>query len=63
MWRRRHDRRRPVERNVIRKIVAIDPDPAKRESALAHGAALAFDPGAPDALKTINKACGFNVSG
>lgn len=45
------------------KIVAIDPDPAKRESALAHGAALAFDPGAADALKTINKACGFNVSG
>ena len=43
------------------KIVAIDPDPAKRESALAHGAALAFDPGAADALKTINKACGFNV--
>ena len=45
------------------KIVAIDPDPAKRETALAHGAAMAFDPGAPDALKTINKACDFNVSG
>jgi propanol-preferring alcohol dehydrogenase len=31
------------------RIVAIDPDPAKREAALAYGAALAFDPGAPDA--------------
>lgn len=45
------------------RIVAIDPDPAKRESALAHGAALAFDPAAPDVLKTINKACGFNIAG
>jgi propanol-preferring alcohol dehydrogenase len=33
------------------RIVAIDPDPAKREAALSHGAALAFDPGAPDALR------------
>lgn len=45
------------------RIVAIDPDPAKREAALAHGAALAFDPAAPDALKTIGKACGFDIAG
>jgi D-arabinose 1-dehydrogenase-like Zn-dependent alcohol dehydrogenase len=44
------------------RVVAIDPDPAKREAALAHGAALAFDPAAPEALKTIGKACGFNVA-
>jgi len=44
------------------KIVAIDPDPAKREAALAHGAALAFDPSAPDALKTIAKACAGNIA-
>ncbi len=45
------------------KIVAIDPDPAKREAALAAGATLAFDPGAPDALKTITKACSGNIAG
>jgi propanol-preferring alcohol dehydrogenase len=45
------------------RIVAIDPDPAKRESALSHGAAMAFDPGAPDAPKTIGKACGLNIAG
>jgi D-arabinose 1-dehydrogenase-like Zn-dependent alcohol dehydrogenase len=45
------------------RVVAIDPDPAKREAALRHGAALAFDPGAPEALKTIAKACGFNIAG
>lgn len=45
------------------RIVAIDPDPAKREAALAHGAAMAFDPTAPDAQKTIGKACGFNIAG
>jgi len=44
------------------RIVAIDPDPAKREAALGHGAALAFDPGTPEALKTIGKACAFNVA-
>lgn len=44
------------------RIVAIDPDPAKREAALRHGAALAFDPGAPDAQKAIGKACGFNIA-
>ena len=45
------------------RIVAIDPDPAKREAALRFGAALAFDPGAPDALKAIGKACAFNIAG
>jgi propanol-preferring alcohol dehydrogenase len=45
------------------RIVAIDPDPAKREAALRHGAALAFDPNAPEALKTIGKACHLNVAG
>lgn len=45
------------------KIVAIDPDAPKREAALANGAALAFDPLAPDALKTITKACGHNIAG
>jgi alcohol dehydrogenase, propanol-preferring len=44
------------------KIVAIDPDAAKREAALANGATLAFDPGVTDALKTINKACGGNIA-
>jgi propanol-preferring alcohol dehydrogenase len=44
------------------RIVAVDPDPAKREAALEFGAQLAFDPGAPDSLKTIGKACGFNVA-
>ena len=45
------------------KVVAIDPDPAKREAALKHGAALAFDPSAADALKTIGKACNMNIAG
>jgi D-arabinose 1-dehydrogenase-like Zn-dependent alcohol dehydrogenase len=44
------------------RIVAIDPDPAKREAALRHGAALAFDPQAPDALKAIGKACAGNIA-
>ena len=44
------------------KIVAIDPDAAKRDAALANGATLAFDPGMPDALKTISKACGGNIA-
>ena len=44
------------------RIVAVDPDPAKREAALTHGATLAFDPNTPDALKTIAKACGFNIA-
>jgi len=45
------------------KIVAIDPDPAKREAALSHGASAAFDPAAPDAQKAIAKACGYNIAG
>ena len=44
-------------------VVAIDPDPIKREAALRHGAAMAFDPGAPDAPKTIAKACAFDIAG
>lgn len=44
------------------KIVAVDPDPAKREAALAHGASLAFDPGMADALKTISKTCAGNIA-
>ncbi len=45
------------------RIVAIDPDADKREAALRYGATLAFDPGAPSALKTIGKACGYNIAG
>jgi alcohol dehydrogenase, propanol-preferring len=45
------------------RVVAIDPDPAKRDAALKHGAALAFDPGSADAAKTIGKACGMNIAG
>ena len=45
------------------KVVAIDPDAAKRDAALRHGAALAFDPNAADALKAIGKACHMNIAG
>jgi D-arabinose 1-dehydrogenase-like Zn-dependent alcohol dehydrogenase len=45
------------------RIVAIDPDPAKREAALAHGATMAFDPNEEGAARTIGKACGFNIAG
>src|SRR5262245_40227779 len=45
------------------RIVAIDPDPAKRAAALSHGAAMAFDPTPADAMKTIGKACGFDIAG
>lgn len=45
------------------RIVAIEPDPARRATALAHGASLAFDPGEPGALKTIAKACANNIAG
>ena len=45
------------------RIVAIDPDPAKREAALKHGAALAFDPNTPGAAKAVSKACGGNIAG
>jgi D-arabinose 1-dehydrogenase-like Zn-dependent alcohol dehydrogenase len=44
------------------KVVAIDPDAAKRDAALQHGATLAFDPNAPDALKAIGKACQMNIA-
>jgi D-arabinose 1-dehydrogenase-like Zn-dependent alcohol dehydrogenase len=45
------------------RIVAIDPDPAKREAALAAGAHLAFDPAMADAVKVIGKACAGNIAG
>ena len=45
------------------RIVVIDPEPAKREAALKHGASLAFDPGAKGVLKEINVACGGNIAG
>ena len=45
------------------RIAAIDPDPDKRQAALSHGAAAAFDPSAPDAHKTIGKACGYEIAG
>jgi len=45
------------------RILAVDPDPAKREAALAHGATLAFDPNAPDALRAIAKAGNNNIAG
>jgi D-arabinose 1-dehydrogenase-like Zn-dependent alcohol dehydrogenase len=44
------------------RVVAVDPDPAKRATALEYGAAQAFDSAQPDVLKAINKACGFNVA-
>jgi len=44
------------------RVVAIDPDPAKREAALSHGAAMAFDPAEPDAPKRIGKACRFDIA-
>jgi D-arabinose 1-dehydrogenase-like Zn-dependent alcohol dehydrogenase len=45
------------------RIVAIDPDPAKREAALKHGASLAFDPNAKGVLKEIAIACSGNIAG
>lgn len=45
------------------KIVAIDPDPAKREAAIAHGATLAIDPKEADAVRTLIKATGNNILG
>ncbi len=44
------------------RVVAVDPDPAKRDAALKHGAALAFDPSAADAAKTIAKACAGEIA-
>ena len=45
------------------RIVAIDPDPAKREAALKHGASLTFDPSAKGAAKEVASACGGNIAG
>jgi propanol-preferring alcohol dehydrogenase len=45
------------------KVVAIDPDPAKRETAQRYGAALVVDPGTADAARTIIKTSGNNVLG
>jgi alcohol dehydrogenase, propanol-preferring len=45
------------------KVVAIDPDPAKRDTAQRYGAALVVDPGSADAARTIVKATGNNVLG
>ncbi|MEO8855883.1 MAG: alcohol dehydrogenase [Burkholderiaceae bacterium] len=45
------------------RIVAIDPDPAKREAALSHGAAAAYDSTPADAAKVIGKACSGNIAG
>ena len=44
------------------RIAAIDPDPAKREAALRHGAVAAYDPQPADAVKVIGKACGGNIA-
>lgn len=45
------------------RVVAIDSDPAKREAALTHGAAMAFDPTTAGAAKEIAKACGYEIAG
>ncbi len=45
------------------RIVAIDPDPTKREAALRYGASLAFDPNEDGALRTIGKACNNDIAG
>jgi alcohol dehydrogenase, propanol-preferring len=45
------------------KVIAVDPDPAKREAAQRYGAAMAIDPAAPDAAKSIVKQSGNNVAG
>jgi alcohol dehydrogenase, propanol-preferring len=45
------------------KVVAVDPDPAKREAALQQGARLCIDPADPDAAKAILRESGGNVAG
>ena len=45
------------------KVIAVDPDPAKREAALKYGAVAAFDPTQADAAKAVIKAAGGNVAG
>ena len=44
------------------KLIAIDPDPVKRASALQHGATVAYDPHMADAIKVISKACSGNIA-
>lgn len=39
-------------------VIAVDPDPAKRELALQHGADYAFDPFAPDFAAAVKKVTG-----
>lgn len=45
------------------KVIAVDPDPAKRETAQRYGAALVVDPASADAVRTIVKTSGNNVLG
>jgi D-arabinose 1-dehydrogenase-like Zn-dependent alcohol dehydrogenase len=44
------------------KVVAVDPDPAKRETAQRYGAKLVVDPNVADAAKSIVKQTGNNVA-
>ncbi len=45
------------------RILAVDPDPAKRAAALRHGATMAIDPGAEGALAEVAKTCGGAITG
>jgi len=45
------------------QVVAVDPDPAKRETAQRYGARLVIDPTDPGAAKAIVKGTGGNVAG
>jgi alcohol dehydrogenase, propanol-preferring len=45
------------------QVIAIDPDPAKRQAAQRYGAKLVIDPAAADAAKSIVKQSGNNVAG
>jgi alcohol dehydrogenase, propanol-preferring len=45
------------------RVIAVDPDPAKREAAERYGAALAIDPAAADAAKSIIRQSANNVAG
>lgn len=45
------------------KVIALDPDPVKRETAQRYGAVLALDPDAPDTPRTVIKTSGNNVLG
>jgi propanol-preferring alcohol dehydrogenase len=44
------------------RVIAIDPDPTKREAALGLGAVAAFDPRAADAQRQIIRACAGPVA-